>query len=473
MKYAFFTFSGYSFPIAKRLHDEGNEVVVGVVSAPEKLKVSGWQGKKESPEERRRRMSIYDGMIEKTDADALVRQLRHDFDKGTAEDWFVVVDHNNLCEYGEKLLDFGAIGFIPNRADYDREKDRAAAKKFVEKNYDCLELPESMSLRRVEDGIAAVEGSDDLWVLKSNGNIGATIVPKTCDVQLNHMEIVGALKNDKKDYESEGFVIEKKILSHVEFTPEIAFWNGTPIYSNVEIECKPIGAGDTGPDGGGAINLMVRTKLDDPINTLFFPPIVHKLASSRRGLFIFDAGVLYDTERETFCFTEFAGNRWSYGGVFSELAMATERHRTASEYFERVAAGRNPLRYNFGATVSLYNILPDKKVPSLEQDEIPVYWRRAADEGLWLVQVKKNAAGECVNVGDGDPLLGYASACSDSLSDCISSVYRVVENFSFREVLFRPESDFRSRDYSTAILNRFEALNKEHFSVPGYRNKTP
>lgn len=465
MKYAFFTFSGHSFPIAKRLVDEGNEVVVGQVSAPEKLKVSGWQGKRESLEERRRRLSIYDGMgVEKLDADALLQQL-----KKNVSDWFVITDHNNLCEYGEKLLAMGAMGFISNREDYDREKDRKAAKAFVEKNYDMVEVPESISLKSASDGVDLVSDSDDCWVLKSNGNIGETIVPKTSDVRLNHMEIVGALETNAKEYESEGFVLEKKILDHIEFTPELVFWNGEPLYSNVEIECKPMCAGDLGPDGGGAINLMVRTQLDDPINVMFFPPKVYELAKNRRGLFIFDAGILYDLDHDTYFFTEFAGNRWSYGGVFSELAMATEKNRNASEYFERIRAGRNPLRYNFGATVSLYSIVPDRKHAGLELEGIPIYWRRASEDYLWIVQAKKDERGCCVSIGDGDPLLGYASSCGDSLSQCVDSVYRIVDGLSFREVIYRPKFDFLSRDYPTSILNRFEFLNKEHFTVPGFR----
>lgn len=466
MRYAFFTFSGHSFPIAKRLVDEGNEVVVGQVARPELLKVSGWQGRKETPEERRRRLSLYDGMgVEKVDADELIRRLRADISS-----WFVVTDHNNLCEYGEKLLSLGAMGFISNRADYDREKDRAAAKKFVEKNYDMLEVPESFALKSAADGIDLVSDSDCCWVLKSNGNVGETIVPKTADVRLSHMEVLGALTTNAKDYESEGFVLERKIISPIEFTPELAFWNGEPIYSQVEIECKPIGAGDLGPDGGGAINLVVKTALDDPINTMFFPPAVYELAKSRKGLFIFDAGVLYDTSSDVYFFTEFAGNRWSWGGVFSELAMATEKNRNASEYFERVAAGKNPLRYNFGATVSLYSIVPDKKFPGLEQEGIPIYWRRASEDYLWLVQARKDESGTIVSVGDGDPLLGYVSACGDSLAQCVNAVYNNVVGVSFREVVYRPRFDFLSRDYPSAILPRFEFLNREHFSVPGYRS---
>lgn len=468
MRFAFFTFSGNSLPIAKRLQDEGNDVIVGQVARAEKLNVEGWQSKKETTEERRRRLSLYDNMIEKLDADELVKKLRFDSDKNKSE-IFVVVDHNNLCMYGEKLDAMGCVGLIPTFEDYEREKNRLKAKKFVEKYYDALELPEAKELKRVEEGIELVEDGRDLWVLKSNGNLGSTIVPKTTDVQLNHMEIVGALKADKKDYEKSGFLLEQKIKDHVEFTPQLAFWNGVPIYSQIEIECKPMGAGDTGPDGGGAINLIVRTSLDDDVNSMFFPPIVHDMAKKRRGLFLFDAGVLFDTKTTRFYFTEFAGNRWSWGGVFSELAMATEKNRNASEYFARVSSGKNPLHYNFGATVSLYNIGCDKKFPCLESDNLPVFWRRAADEYIWIYQLRKNDEDCIVNVGCGDPLLGYASGCGDSLSQCVESTYKVIDNFSFREVLYRPKSDFLSREYATAILNRFEAINGILCNLPGYR----
>jgi hypothetical protein len=456
MKYIFFTFSGHSLPIAKRLIDEGNEVEVGQVSRPEKLNVKGWQAHKETPEEQRRRLSLYDGIIEKQDADKLLNNLRFNKDK---EDIFVVLDHNNLCEYGEKLNSMGYIGLIPLREDYTMEKERTAAKNFVEKNYSLLQVPESKEFKKAQDGIDLVEDSDELWVLKSNGNIGDTIVPRTTDTQLNHMVIIGALKCDSKDYEKEGYILERKLRSPIEFTPQLAFWNGEPIYSHVEIECKPIGAGDTGPDGGGALNLVVKTNLDDEINAMFFPPIIFEMAKKRSGLFIFDAGILYDEDDSRFYFTEFAGNRWGWGGIYSELSMATNKNRNATEYFERVSAGKSPLHYKYGATVSLYNILPDKKFASLECDCLPIYWRRAADEYLWLYQIRKNEEGVIVNTGCfKDSILGYASGCGDSLSKCISLAYKVIDNFAFKEFLFRPKGDFLSKDYPSSILNRLEAI---------------
>lgn len=176
MKFAFFTFLGDSLPIAKRLIDEGNEVLVGQVSSSEKLKVEGWFGAKEAPEKKRRRLSLYNNILDKLDADELIKRLIFERDKNK-EDYFVFVDHNNLCEYGEKLLSLGFSGLIPNRDDYEREKDRTKAKAFVEKNYDMLEVPESFSFKYIQEGIDLVDDSGDCWVLKSNGNLGTTIVP--------------------------------------------------------------------------------------------------------------------------------------------------------------------------------------------------------------------------------------------------------------------------------------------------------
>lgn len=457
MKYIFLTTSGYSFPIAKQLVDEGREVIVGQVKDPADLHVDGWQGKPEDPEETKRRLSLYDGMLEKLDGNYLMRRMRYIADAGKASDYFVVVDHNNLCRYGEKIAEMGFVGLVPNEADYQREKDREAAHAFVRANYRDVHIMESTSLSKADEGVALVNDSDCLWVLKSNGNLAETIVPKVADIELNHREIIGALEHDRKGYEKGGFLLEQKIANPVEFTPELAFWNGEPIYSQVEIECKPIGAGDVGADGGGAINLVVRTDLDDPINELCFPPIVYDMARNRRGLFIFDAGILYDPKSRQFYFTEFAGNRWSWGGVFSELAMSHQSGKTASRYFENVAAGRDPLTYKFGATVSLYNMSVDGKKAELHAEGMPVYWKEEIADRLYLYQVRKEKE-SFVNVGCSDILLGYATGYGNTMGACVRRAYETVSGISLKEMLYRHCHDYLSTDYPSAICNRLRFL---------------
>jgi hypothetical protein len=460
VKYIFLTFCGYSFPIAHRLQSAGADVIVGHVQNSEELNVEGWQGRKEHPEERKRRLSIYDGLLDREDANKVLRRMQFIADQGRQKDYFVVIDHNNLGPtYGEKVARMGFTGLVPNTDDYKREKDREAAHKFVEANYEQISTLPSESLKKVRDGIAMVEDSEDLWVLKSNGNLGETVVPKGTDVELNHAQIIAALETDATNYEAGGFLLEQKIANPIEFTPQLAFWNGEPIYSQVEIECKPIGAGDVGMDGGGAINLIVRTTLDSKLNELAFPKAVYQLAHKRPGLFLFDAGLLFDPTTEEYFFTEFAGNRWSWNGAFSEMAMGDG----PAGYFEAVSNGENPLRHEYGATVTTYNILSDSEFPGLHSQDIPVYVKDAARDRINLYQVRQHGD-SLVNVGTGDAQLGSVSSAGESMEEAASLAYKGVAGLAFKELLYRARSDYLSWDYDSAIMNRLAFL-RDRFSM--------
>jgi hypothetical protein len=453
-KFVFFTFTGASLAIAKQLQDEGQDVTVAMVQKPEQLGIDGWQGKKEDPETQKRRLSLYNGILKKYKADKVYQALKKIKNK---ENYFVVTDHNALYNWGKALLKLGYTGFMQNVDDYDREKDREAAHEFVKKYYQDIHLMESFQFDNIEEGITAVEESDHLWVLKSNGNIGETIIPKVEDVELNKMEIISALKNGKADYEKEGFLLEEKIMDPIEFTPQIAFWNGIPFYSLVEIECKPMGAGDTGPDGGGAINVIVKTNLDDEINKLCFPSIVYEMAKKRKGLFFFDAGILWNPKDDKYYFTEFAGNRWSWGGVFSELSMAENGDRIASEYFDHIQAGLNPLHHKFGSTVSIYNIARDFEFGNLFKQDMFVVWKPEARKHLYFYQIKQ-VGDNIVNVGYNDNLFAYIGGNGETIEEAADNVYESVESMSLKEMLYRPKSDFLCREYRSAIRNRYDFL---------------
>src|SRR5580658_6618642 len=110
MNFVFLTFTGCGLPLAYQLQQAGHHVIVGQVQDAKELKTAGWMGKEEPPEEKRRRLSIYDGLLEKTPADALLKRLQFIADKGRAADWFIVIDHNNLNLFGDKLAKMGFTG---------------------------------------------------------------------------------------------------------------------------------------------------------------------------------------------------------------------------------------------------------------------------------------------------------------------------------------------------------------------------
>jgi len=468
MKYIFITFTGASFSIAKRLIDEGNEVMVGQVRDPDELRIKGWQADKESPEKRNRRLSLYDGMLDKIDANYALQKMQHIADIGKAEEYFVVLEHNNLCRYGEKILKMGFTGLLPNYEDYDREKDRVAAHVFVETYYPNLHLLPSQSLTKAADGISLVQQSDDLWVLKSNGNFGNTVVPRTENVALNHMQIVGALEACREQYERGGYLLEVKIAQPIEFAPVLAFWNGEPVYAHVEFECKPMCAGDVGPDAGGATNLVLRLDTDDEALSMFFPPIVYEMARARRGLFLFDAGVLYDPATRKCYFTEFAGNRWGWGGVFSEMTMAAERGKVPTAYFEDISAGVSPFRYRFGATVSLYNTAPDSRFPRMMAGDRPIYCDEEVDHSLlYFQQIKKGKDGIYRNVGgrDDEDTLAFSTGYGNTGLNIITGPGQFNTDFSIGKrttvggIRENAELAFRVEFYNT--------FNHPQFSNPG------
>ena len=450
MKFIFISFTGCGFPIAKMLSKEGNKIGVAQIDLASDLQIDGWQGQKEKPEKKKRRLSLYDGLLKKTSFVKLLKAMKNESNK---QNYFVVLDHNSLCRFGEVLSKWGYTGLLPLKEDYQMEKDRKFAQEFVSKNYKTLKILESKEFKKVEDGIKYVQESQTLLVLKSMGNLGETIIPSVEDIDLNKQEIVGALNNDKANYEKGGFLLEQKIIDPIEFTPQIAFWDGKPVYSEVELECKPIGAGDKGRDGGGAINLVVQTSLGCDLNKMAFPPVVYDLAKNRKGLFLFDAGILYDQKTKNYYFTEFAGNRWSWGGVFSELSMSA----TASNYFEKVSQGKNPYTYKFGATLSLYNIKEDPDFPKMHAQGIPLFWGKEYDSKFVPYQVKQDG-NVIVNVDAEDILLGYVSCHGNTIGEAVKDVYEAVEHFSFKEVLYRPKEDFLSVDYPSAVLNRYKFL---------------
>jgi len=78
--------------------------------------------------------------------------------------------------------------------------------------------------------------------LKSSGDFGKTVCPRTKNLDLSKQKLISALTTNGKDYEKGGFILEERI-DGFEYVPEIAFWDGKPIYSAIDFEVKDIAAG--------------------------------------------------------------------------------------------------------------------------------------------------------------------------------------------------------------------------------------
>jgi phosphoribosylamine-glycine ligase len=456
MKYVFFLYDHYAFPLALQLKSEGNEVIIGMVEKVKDLKVDGLKIS-ESPEDRKNRLECCDGMLEKKTQKEVMDYLSKAEDK---DDHFLFFEHNDAHNIVEEVLKLGyRNGMFPTSLYYRLEKERELGKKVVQKFYDPkkVKVAEYFTFEKVPEGIKHIQDSKDtVWVLKSNGTLGKTVVPKTDDVEIAKKQIIDTLTKYKSDYESGGYTLEVKIPDAYEVCPVLVFWNGEPIYSIAEFECKEFGAGNIGIQKGGNLVASVVTPLDCELNKIAFPEIVYKLASKQPGLSVYDAGLMFDGK--DFYFTEFCGMRYGFDGIFSEVVLRDEGKPFVGAYFEDIMKGKSPVRNKFGVAVRLFNIEGKAEETRESKGDLPLVWDKSVENNLFLYRVKKGKDG-IVSVAGMD-FFGAMTAAGDTLKEAVDRVYDKVDQVDFEKLYYRPSFDFLSTDYRGSIPNRIKKIGK-------------
>ena len=449
-KYIWFTYDGCGLSIAKKLKEEGNEVLVAQIQDSSELGVD----KEEKDEDKELRLSLYDGVLEKSTAKDMLKKMSKMENK---DEYFVVFDFNNLWKYSEMAVKLGFTnGFFPTKKDWEFEEDRDGGKEFVKKHYKGLEVAEVQEFKTIEEGMDFLEDTEKVWVLKSYSPEGSTILPSSEDPEDAAKEIIGALKLEKKDYEKEGYILEERISNVIEITPAIVFYNGKPIFTDIDIENKPIGSGSVGNMTGCSSNLLIKTELSEKINKIAFPPKIYEMAKEHIGMFVWDASILIEPMSDTLYFGEFCSNRWGWDAFFTELEMCS----SVSDYFNAIVQGRSPLVKDFGVGVRMFNLKSHKGTPIVITDD--------DDSKIWVYDMKKDKE-QNVSVGTGWDLL-VATSADNSLDKAISKAYKVMKTVQFTNGYYRPKFDFTSTEYSNSILNRFMHTNHKLYEVSDYEN---
>lgn len=455
MTYVFITDSSYSLPLAVHLLQEGQNVVVGFIKDRSFIRLP--ELRSEDAEYKKERISLYDGILDKRSPESVISMLRG-VPKSEQDDYFIFFDDNHLYKISEDILRMGfRNGLFPTKEYRQLEKDRKFAKYFVEEYYDGkIKVAEHHEFKKVSDGIAFIADSNDIFVVKSNGNEGKTIVPHSDDLDIEKEIMIEALENDKRGYEKNGFTLEKKIPNALEVTPIMLCWNGEPIYTLAEFENKSYGSGNIGAQKGGNQCLSVRTELDCNINRIAFPDVIYEMAKQQPGMSIYDAGLLFDGN--DFYFTEFAGNRFGFDGLYCEIGMRDIGDPFVSSFFEDVMNSRSPILNPYGTSVRLFNYEGDMEDTDDPLGSIPVRWDESIDNNLFLYHVRKENK-HIVSTSESD-FIGCVTAASDSTLGAIDIMYERVRKVHFEKIYYRPQFDFLSLDYRSSILNRYDQIRK-------------
>lgn len=444
MKYIIFTFDFSAACVAKKLKEEGNEVILAVVQDAKEL----GNGLKEDADAKKKRLSLYDGVIQKFDAKDVLRNMIKVKNK---DEWFVIFDMNTLWKYSQLVMKMGyKNGFFPTEEQFHYEDNRDSAKDFVKKHYPDLPVAEVHEFKTIDEGIQMLQDTENIYVLKANIEGDLTVLPSSDDPELAKEEIIAALTTEKGEYEKAGYILEQKINNPIEITPQAVFYNGELVFTDIDIENKPIGAGSQGPMTGCSGNLIIKTNINDKINKIAFPKIVYEMAKKQPGMFVWDSSILIDENTEKMYFGEFCPNRWGFDAIFTELSMSG----SCTEYFENVMAGRNPLKYTFGAAVRMFN---------LKKHESAIIIKEEDDKDIYVYDERLNKD-HIESTGDNWNLL-VAAGVGNTVEKAVDKAYEAMEKVAFTGGYIRPKFDFLSREYQNSIPNRFDFTNKWLYNV--------
>jgi hypothetical protein len=453
LKYIFFTFEGLCLPIAKKLIDEGNEVTVAQVQDIKELDGEG----EEEPEMRKRRLSAYDGIVDKLPADKVLKVIESIEDK---DSYFVFVDFNSMHRIGEALVAMGfKNGIFPMKKHSDMETDRNSAKKFVQKYYKGLEVAEEHEFKTIEEAEKFLETTDKVWVLKGNSDNAKTIVPYMEDPEMAKQLLLGNLRKGQKDYEDGGFILEEKIPNPIEFTPEAVFWNGNLVFTDIDMETKYRDAGDRGAQVGCGTSLVLATDLEAEINKIAFPEIIHTMAAEQPGLFVWDASILVDPRTGKKYFGEYCPMRFGWDSIFAEIAMSGDEDGSvvATRFFEAIVRGENPFQFKIGTTVRLYNGYISSEGQVKGGQIIAVDEKAVPNVYLYGVQQEEDMMHVCDYYLDVGVVTGFSNK---SVEDAVDKMYLYVDMVTLNGISYRYKGDFLSRDYPTSLMNRYDYLVK-------------
>jgi hypothetical protein len=442
MKYIIFTFDGGGLPLAYHLSHEGHEVLIGQVTDKRKTR------SEEPTAKRNLRLKLYKNLLEILPANVLIRKMKQ---IPNPQEYFVFFDYNSLYYLADQIRDLGFHGIFPTEADYIFEVDRDAAKEFVKKYYPDIEILGKKKFNTVNSAKRFLKNSDKLWVIKSQGrNDGPTFVPSSNDLDLARWQVMETLDAFDEYYEESGFILEEKVLSPIEITPEKIYYDGVPLNVCLNFENKPLGSENLSLQTGCAADLVFPIEMKSKIHDIAFPPIVDELAKQHKGLFLWDASLLFDQNTGRIYFGEFCPNRPWYNSFFTYLSQMP----SANHFFESVVAKKNPFTLGtVGASASLFNLSRDPHEGHLLSGA-SVNYPDQIHKDIWLYNIYKKNQSDRIRILGYDWELGAITGSGKTIDEAVNRLYENVANFSLAGVYYRPKTDFLSLEYPTSILNR-------------------
>jgi phosphoribosylamine-glycine ligase len=447
------TFSFEGAAVALHAQDEGVETIVGVIfdQAQPETSLEHAHATEEPDAKKEQRLITYGGMLDKRPVQE-VYELLEQIPEEEKHEWFVFCDFNHCWRWAEKIAPLGIPGNYPTEEDRNFEIDRNAMKEFVDKHYE-LDHQEVMEFSEIDAAKEFLENEERIWVLKGKGDKVSTKVPDTSDPDLAKQQIISELEDNKSDLENEGFILEEMIIDAVEITPQKIYYNGVPVFTDLDIEIKGL-ANDSGPMTGCTGDLVFPTDMKAKINKLAFPAVIDEMAKKHQGIFIWDLSMYFDTNTGKVYPGEFCPNRFGYSAFYNELAQVG----SVVKFFEEVVNGRNPFAEDpslFGASVRLFNI-PKQSDDGYRLKEAALIHSDKVKPHVWPMYVRR--AGQQMVTVKYEWDIAVVTGQGDTPRKAVYRAYKNADQVVFPDLYQLPIESFLSERYAESVLNRYNYL---------------
>lgn len=442
-KFYIFTADHSGLPIATRLQDEGDRATLVAIRPEER------NGKTELPktpdEAKKNKQRIEylgkngNGLIPKMWASEAMGRIN----PGD----LVLFDQIYGWQYGHQLRKKGVRVRGGTKNGFFLETERRETLALLK--HLGFDIPEQVhfgpgSSKRGIEFLKSVK-DNTLYVFKSDD---PKIVTQVADFEND--ELIQKLTAEAKEIDTDGFLLQQKVEG-IEAAVETYYYNGEPLFANVDIEAKK------------KYNEMSEVQTGCSMNILFMLPVDHPLrervngaldAVAKRyfsGSCILDLSFIYEPIEDKLYALEMCGERNAYNAVFPMLNLLTV---PIGEFYAKLLRGEYKgdvteklFQEGFAASLRVFNEdkTPDQRV--LFPDEYkPHYW-------IWDVHKKGKEL-----LTTGDESLGVITATGENPESALAKVREMFYKLHMPTKWAR--DDFDNDDYPTLPLSRYHELKR-------------
>ena len=366
-KFYIFTISCYELlglGLAIRLQNEGYDTTLGLIE-PEleedtfDVKDDGYKKKMEFLEK------TGTGLIKKEWAKTLIPKIYEEPKESTyiifdLDYGYIIADA--FRKSGYKVLNASKIG---NKLEKDRDGTLQLLKKMG------IDSPNKMKFGKgqVDKAIEFLEERDELYVLKSDNLDVITMV-----AEQSNEELIDKLMAEKKDIDKEPFLLQERVEG-IEGCTETWYYDGKPMFSNMDIEVKDKYNSISPPQCGCAYDLNFPIDLDSKVRmetNAKMDAFVKKYMG--KGAVVLDLAWIYNRAEKKYWALEVCGSRFGYNGTYCLLATVPNVGQMFMDWMDgKEIEGHF---HGYGASLRIFNDGEKKDVMVNIPDEF--------EDNIWL-----------------------------------------------------------------------------------------